>query len=145
MSLMSWTTNTKGECNNPACKQTIYWNDLVTHHNTGRRRPLNQPYYPDQGQQPDLHLCMKKKRPGIFINKYAEEDRRKEEKEFLDAPNIPRPPPGVKLGQTHLYYNGKFMELLKCPFCNFRNIYEDTMAHHIRFTKDKKHQEGQGT
>lgn len=27
----------------------------------------------------------------------------------------------------------------KCPHCNFRNIYPDTIAHHIRYTRDKAH------
>ena len=144
--VMSWVTNREDLCNNPACRAQIWWCNLdqTRHHRTGRQRPLNQPYHPDQNPEPDFHMCMKQKRPGEFINKYHKEDQAKEEKEFLNAPNIPKPPVGVKLGVTHLYYNNKFMELLKCPFCNFRNIHEDTMAHHIRFTKDKKHQEGQG-
>ena len=66
---MSWTVNKVGECNNPACKDTIYWNELIRHPVTGRQRPLSKPYYPDQGQA-ELHQCMKDKRPNKFIQKY---------------------------------------------------------------------------
>lgn len=48
-------------------------------------------------------------------------------------------PPDVILGLTHLWYDGKLVRLLKCSFCNFRNIHEDTITHHIRWTDDAKH------
>ena len=48
-------------------------------------------------------------------------------------------PADVILGLTHLWYEGKLVRFLKCPFCNFRNIHEDTITHHIRWTKDAKH------
>ena len=67
---MSWTENTESRCNNENCKGTIFWNDLVLHPVTKRRRPLDQPYYPDQGGEPVLHLCMRDKPPKKFINKY---------------------------------------------------------------------------
>jgi hypothetical protein len=45
----------------------------------------------------------------------------------------------VILGVTHLLVNGKPERLLKCPFCNFQSIHEDTITHHIRYTNDPKH------
>lgn len=51
----------------------------------------------------------------------------------------PDPPVGVILGESHLWVDGRFTPLLKCPYCNFRNIHPDTMTHHIRFTVDKSH------
>jgi len=35
--------------------------------------------------------------------------------------------------------NGKQIPLLKCPFCNFRNIHEDTILHHIRWNDNSAH------
>jgi hypothetical protein len=139
-----WSENGKGICNNPKCKQDIYWNSLVRHPETGRQRPLNSPYYPDTGAEPDIHECMKKKPPGQFINKYQEEDRIKELKKPPEElfPNIPRPyPPGVKLGITHLYVNNQFVYLYKCPYCPFQNIYESEIDNHITFTMDKRHED----
>jgi hypothetical protein len=69
---VSWNSNTEDICNNPACKEPIWWNPIVKHPITGRSRPLNKPYYPDQAQAPELHLCMQNKRPGSFIQKYTE-------------------------------------------------------------------------
>src|SRR6266498_23796 len=48
-------------------------------------------------------------------------------------------PSEIILGTTHLHVNGKLVRLLKCPFCNFRNIDEETITHHIRYTNDAKH------
>lgn len=45
----------------------------------------------------------------------------------------------VILGVTHLLVDGRFVRLLKCPFCNFKNIHEDTITHHIRYKDDAKH------
>lgn len=33
-----------------------------------------------------------------------------------------------------LYYGSSILRLLKCPFCNFANIYEDAIDHHIQYT-----------
>jgi sarcosine oxidase delta subunit len=51
----------------------------------------------------------------------------------------PSLPADIILGLTHLLVNGRPERLLKCPFCNFRNIHEDTITHHIRYTNDAKH------
>ncbi len=51
------------------------------------------------------------------------------------------PEPSVILGVTHLLVDGELTPLLKCPFCNFRNIHEDTITHHIRFTDDTQHKD----
>jgi sarcosine oxidase delta subunit len=48
-------------------------------------------------------------------------------------------PSDIILGVTHLLVNGRPERLLKCPFCNFRNIHEDTITHHIQYTDDVKH------
>jgi hypothetical protein len=45
----------------------------------------------------------------------------------------------VILGVTHLFVDGQLVRLLKCPFCNFKNIHEDTITRHIRHTDDSKH------
>jgi len=43
------------------------------------------------------------------------------------------------IGLTHLLVSGNPVKLQKCPFCNFRNIHEDTITHHIQYTNDAKH------
>lgn len=45
----------------------------------------------------------------------------------------------VAIGVTHLLLGGQLILLLKCPFCNFRNIHEDEITHHIRYKGDIKH------
>lgn len=46
----------------------------------------------------------------------------------------------IILGVTHLLLpHSKPVSLLKCPFCDFRNIYENTITHHIRWTGDAAH------
>ena len=45
----------------------------------------------------------------------------------------------IVLGVTHLLVDGEITPLLKCPFCNLRNIHEDTITHHIKFTDDTQH------
>ena len=67
---------------------------------------------------------------------------RKKKEELPSVPYFPIPdkiPEGVVLGTTHLWYEGEFRRLLKCPYCNFHNIHDDTMQHHIRYTDDKPH------
>ena len=49
--------------------------------------------------------------------------------------------PSAILGVTHLLVDGELTPLLKCPFCNFRNIHEDMITHHIRFTNDTQHKD----
>jgi len=49
--------------------------------------------------------------------------------------------PSAILGITHLLVDGELTPLLKCPFCNFRNIHEDTITHHIKFTDDTLHKD----
>jgi hypothetical protein len=48
-------------------------------------------------------------------------------------------PQDIVLGVTHLQINGELVQLYKCPFCNFRNIFEDEITHHIRYRDDVKH------
>jgi hypothetical protein len=44
------------------------------------------------------------------------------------------------VGITHLLLpSGKPVRLLKCPICNFSNIYESEIDHHITFTDDIRH------
>lgn len=44
------------------------------------------------------------------------------------------------LGFTHLLLaDRKLIRVLKCPFCNFKNIREDEIDHHIQCTIDAKH------
>jgi hypothetical protein len=47
--------------------------------------------------------------------------------------------PSVILGVTHMLVNGVLRRLLKCSFCSFQNIHEDTIIHHIKFTDDAQH------
>ena len=48
--------------------------------------------------------------------------------------------PEIILGVTHLLRaDGKPVRLLKCPFCDFRNIREDEITHHIQWTNDNAH------
>jgi sarcosine oxidase delta subunit len=51
------------------------------------------------------------------------------------------PTTDVILGVTHLLVDGELTQLLKCPFCNFRNIHEDMITHHIKFTVDSQHKD----
>jgi hypothetical protein len=43
------------------------------------------------------------------------------------------------IGDTHLVVNGNLVRLLKCTFCNFRNISEHVIDHHILHTEDAEH------
>jgi hypothetical protein len=45
----------------------------------------------------------------------------------------------IILGLTHLLIDGRLVQLLRCPFCNFTNIHVDTITHHIRYRDDAKH------
>jgi hypothetical protein len=47
----------------------------------------------------------------------------------------------VILGVSHLLVGGELTLLLKCPYCNFRNIHEDMITHHITFTDDSQHKD----
>lgn len=49
------------------------------------------------------------------------------------------PTRSVHLGLTHLEVNDKLVKLLKCPLCNFMNIHDDEIQHHIQWTNDTKH------
>lgn len=49
------------------------------------------------------------------------------------------PPDDVVLGVTHLSMGGELIPLFKCPFCNFKNIHEEEIRHHIRYKEDAKH------
>ncbi len=53
----------------------------------------------------------------------------------------PRPPPGILLGITHLWVNGEFVRLYKCPLCSFQNIHKEVINHHIKYASDKRHNE----
>jgi len=129
-----WTENHSAVCDH--CKEDIYWNPLVRNEKTGRQRALNSPYYPDQGQEPDIHSC------GPWGTFTQGKDIPPPAPPKVDPfPHIPKPyPPGVILGVTHLWWRNEFVRFLKCPFCSFRNIHEDTITHHIKFTKDKQHE-----
>lgn len=35
--------------------------------------------------------------------------------------------------------NYKLLQFLKCPFCDFENIHEETITHHIKYTDDLLH------
>jgi hypothetical protein len=45
----------------------------------------------------------------------------------------------VMLGVTHLLVGGQLVPLLKCPFCNFKNVHEEEITHHIRYKEDANH------
>jgi len=48
-------------------------------------------------------------------------------------------PPDIVLGVTHLVVNSELVRLYKCPFCDFKNIHEDEITHHIRYNEDSNH------
>ena len=60
---------------------------------------------------------------------------------ILGVTHLSNDNPSVVLGVTHLLVDGELTPLLKCPFCNFRNIHEDTITHHIKFTDDTYHKD----
>jgi hypothetical protein len=35
--------------------------------------------------------------------------------------------------------NYRLIRFLKCPFCDFVNIHEDSVMHHIKYTDDPMH------
>lgn len=51
----------------------------------------------------------------------------------------PEPPKGVLLGITHLWVDGEFVRLYKCPLCSFQNIHKEVINHHIKFAFDTYH------
>ena len=131
--------NSPGPCNSPACPSpAIYWNPQVVHSRTGRQIPLSEPFNP-QVKAPLPHQCMKKHRPGVYINKYESEEEENWNYNKLSGYHGPVPPPGVHLGTTHLWYEGQFRTLYKCPLCNFQNIHKDVINHHIFYSDDKRH------
>lgn len=80
---------------------------------------------------------MKKHRPGIYINKYEGSGYEAPPKE---KPPWPLPlPEGIHLGTTHLWVEGEFVRLYKCPLCSFQNIHKDVINHHIKFAYDERH------
>lgn len=104
-------------------------------------RPLNSPYHPDSNPKPDPHLCMKSKKPGVFLDKY--DNKKKEEDDWNKRKGYTGPPPpaGVHLGVTHLWLEDKkeFTPLYKCPLCSFQNIHKEVINHHIRLAFDTRH------
>ena len=58
---------------------------------------------------------------------------------ILGVTHLSNDNPSIVLGVTHLLVDGELTPLLKCPFCNFQNIHEDTITHHIKFTNDSQH------
>ena len=130
--------NGEGRCNSPSCPNpTIYWNPQVVHSRTGRQIPLSEPFNP-QVKAPLPHQCMKKHRPGVYINKY-ETSEKEEDWNKLKGYHGPPPPVGVHLGVTHLWYEGEFVRLYKCPLCSFQNIHKDIINHHIFYASDERH------
>ena len=45
----------------------------------------------------------------------------------------------VTFGMIRLLVNRQPADLLKCPFCSFRNIHEDEITHHIMYKDDSNH------
>lgn len=45
----------------------------------------------------------------------------------------------VMLGGEHLLVGDQLVPLLKCPFCNFKNVHEEEITHHIMYKEDAKH------
>ena len=39
----------------------------------------------------------------------------------------------------YIKVNGELLPLLKCPYCNFRNIHEETIRHHIQCNNQDSH------
>lgn len=70
--------NGEGKCNNPKCPNpTIYWNNAVLNADTGKKLPLNEPF--TGLRPPQIHGCMKKHRPGLFLDKYGNQAKRNED------------------------------------------------------------------
>lgn len=68
--------NGEGRCNNPSCPNPkIWWSDKVLNADTGKKLPLNEPF--TGLRPPQIHGCMEKYRPGVFLDKYG--NREKEE------------------------------------------------------------------
>jgi hypothetical protein len=36
-------------------------------------------------------------------------------------------------------FNYRSIRFLKCPYCDFVNVHEDTIMHHIKYTEDDLH------
>lgn len=47
--------------------------------------------------------------------------------------------PSIVSDDAYLRIDGKLVSLLKCPFCDFRNIHEETIRHHIYWNDDAAH------
>ena len=45
----------------------------------------------------------------------------------------------VMLRGEHLLVGDQLVPLLKCPFCNFKNVHEEEITHHIMYKEDAKH------
>ena len=131
--------NGSGMCNNPSCPNPkIYWTDKVLNADTGKKLPLNEPF--TGLRPPQIHGCMKQYKPGVFLDKYDNKGKEKEEPRRSGYTGPP-PPAGVHLGVTHLWLEDKkeFVQLYKCPLCSFQNIHKDVINHHIRYAFDKYH------
>jgi hypothetical protein len=134
--------NGQGRCNNGNCPNpAIYWCKAVLNADTGKQLPLNEPF--TGLRPPQIHGCMKEYRPGVFLDKYDNKGRKEKEEEDnwnkRKGYTGPPPPPSVNLGVTHLWYEGEFRKLYKCPLCHFQNIHKDVINHHIRYASDKYH------
>lgn len=51
----------------------------------------------------------------------------------------PTPHAGIHLGVSHLWVEGEFLRLYKCPLCNFQNIHKEVINHHIFYAYDERH------
>jgi hypothetical protein len=60
-------------------------------------------------------------------------------KEHSDTIGLVNENDEVVIGLTHLSPGGELVRLFKCPRCNFRNIHEDEITHHIQYKDDPKH------
>ena len=115
-------------CNH--CGEPVLWRPKELDPEIAYRGP--KPLNPPDGRT--VHRCMRGgTKDGRFYKTEAVIPKKEEKKPW------PTPPPGVHLGTTHLWVEGEFVPLYKCPLCSFQNIHKEVINHHIRFAFDKYH------
>ena len=115
-------------CNH--CGQDILWRPTLLDKEIVYKGP--KPLNPPDGRE--VHRCMRGgTKDGRFYKTEAAVPKKEEKHPW------PTPPPGVYLGTTHLWYEGEFKRLWKCPLCSFQNIHREVINHHIKFAYDEKH------
>lgn len=120
-------------CNH--CGNPVLWRPPLLDKEIAYKGP--KPLEPD-GRT--VHRCM---RGGTKDHQFYHTEsagRNQQKSDPPSSPPWPLPlPPGIHLGISHLWYEGEFVRLYKCPLCSFQNIHKDVINHHIKFAYDKYH------